>query len=67
MRALSYEKTGTLKTPRKVIERLVFKDMTTQSIIFGSLIELYKRFNTELYAFGFFGMIALEIYHRLGR
>lgn len=67
MRALSYEKTGNYKTPRKVAERSVFKDMSTNSIILGGLKELYKRFDTEIYALVSFSLLAYIVYQRLGR
>lgn len=67
MRALSYEKTGTLKTPRKVAERAVFKDMTTWGIIYGGLSELYRRFDTELYAVASFTLLAYIVWQRLGQ
>lgn len=64
--ASSYQRTGTLKSKRKDIDRSVFRDMSSSSIIFGAVSELYGRYSVEIWAFVAFSELALIIWNKLG-
>lgn len=65
-KAMTYEKTGTLRSKRKDIDRSVFKDMGTGSILWGACSELWARYSTEILAVLLFGSWGLYIWNRLG-
>lgn len=64
--ALQYERTGTIKSKRKDIDRGVFKDMPSGSIISGSLSELWRRYSSEILAVLLFSSWGLYIWNKLG-
>jgi hypothetical protein len=63
---MTYVKTGTIKSKTRDIERGMFKNMSTSRIIYGSIRELYRRYDTETWTFIAFGSIAYQIWYKLG-
>lgn len=49
MKALTYEKTPVRTKLTKEIERGLFKDLSTASILFGTSRELYRRFDIQIW------------------
>ena len=66
MKALTYEKTGNIKSKRKDIDRGVFKDMPFGTILYGAFSESWRRYSTEILAVLLFGSWALYVWNRLG-
>lgn len=65
-KTLTYEKTGTLRSKRKDIDRSVFKDMSMAAIFYGAFSESWQRYSTEILAVLLFGSWGLYIWSRLG-
>ena len=66
MKALTYEKTGNIKSKRKDIDRGVFKEMPLSTIYYGVITQTWARFSTEILAVLLFGSWGIYAWVRLG-
>lgn len=60
---MRYEETGTVKSKSRNIN--YFRDLSSSQIVGGTLKELYRRYQTELYAVAFFSLLAWDFYNKI--